>query len=328
MTYRRAVIKGGWFVPHDRPVVLWVQRANGMSETVTLTPTRETLGFIGKSSSPLLTWLLVLDQLAGFFFIGLAALLVWRRPMWATWGFLLYAPWYNSGQIDAWYANLPAVGLSWFGWLEAVFSAAGLTGLLMFALHFPRDSIEGWRQRARPWLFVPFVALTLLNVWAFRNFTEGVPTERDYDIYYYLVLAVYVTVFALFVHTYVTQPPDRPRIRWIFLGALSGLLCFLFATVYNETSMLDWISINFPEWLWQVLYAVNVLFPLAVAYAIVRHRVISVRLVLNRSFVVLIGFLLTTVAYAGLELSFHERIGHNAPWIGLIGAMAFVAMPS
>jgi hypothetical protein len=72
-----------------------------------------------------------------------------------------------------WYANLPAEALRWFDWLQAVFSGAGLTGLVIFALHFPRDPVVGWRRRVEPWLFLPFAALTGLSLWSFRNFTAG-----------------------------------------------------------------------------------------------------------------------------------------------------------
>lgn len=257
----------------------------------------------------------------GLFFIALATLCVWRHPTRAVWGFFLYAMWYNSGQDFVWLANLPAGGLRWFDWLQAVVAGAGLTGLLMFALHFPRDSVEGWRRTAERWLFVPFAALTILSLLSFRNFTAGIPTERVYDAYYDLTLAVYLAVFALFFNTYITQPEDRPRIRWVILGALSGLLCFLFADIYENTAMLNWLPVPIPDWILQGLYAVNVAFPLAVVYAIMRHRVINVRLVLNRSFVVLAGLVTATIALAGFDLAFHEQVAKNAPWIAGLAAV-------
>jgi hypothetical protein len=107
----------------------------------------------------------------------------------------------------------------------------------------------------------------------------------------------------------------------VILGALSGLLCFLFADVYEATSMLDWLPITVPSWALQALYAVQVLFPLAVVYAIMRHRVINVRLVLNRSVVVLGSLVLATIALAGFDLAFHEEVRRNAPWIAGVAAL-------
>ena len=194
----------------------------------------------------------------------------------------------------------------------------GLVGLIIFASYFPRHSAKEWR-RAAPWLLIPFVALTGLNLWSFRNFTDGIPTERVYRAYYYLFFAVYLTVFTLFLRTYFTRPSDRPRVRWVILGALSGLLCFLFAEAYTQTSMLDWVG-TLPVWLWQTLYATNVLFPLAVSYAILRHRVINIRLVVNRSVVLLLGYVVILFALQIIELSFHKRV-ESAPWIAVIGAI-------
>ena len=310
------------FVAHDRPIVLQVARyANGTPPgTVTLIPSSEDLRFLDRASA-LDAWTLVLDQLAGLFFIGLAALCVWRHPTRLAWGLFLYSIWYNSGQYFVWYANLPAHALRWFDWLQALFSAAGLTGLLMFALHFPRDSVEGWRRRAEQWLFVPFAALAGLSLWSFRNFTQGVPTERAYDAYYGLTFVVYLAVFGVFIYTYYTELEARPRIRWVILGALSGLLCFLFADVYEATSMLQRLPVEIPAWILQILYAVNVLFPIAVVYAVMRHRVINVRLVLNRSFVVLTTLVIATFGLAGFDLAFHEQVARDAPWIAVVAAV-------
>jgi hypothetical protein len=318
MTDRRAVIQGGGWVPHDRLVVLQIVGTKGTLTPVSTKPYREELEFFGKTWPK--TWTLMLEQLAGLFFIGLATLCVWRASTPVTWGFFLYAIYFNSGDLQVWWANLPVEALRWLGWSQAVFAGVGLVGLIMFALYFPRHSGKGW-WRAALWLLIPFVALTGLNLWSFRNFTDGVPTEGVYRAYYYLFFAAYLAIFALFLRTYVTRPTDRPRIRWVILGALSGLLCFIFAEAYTQTSMLDWVP-TIHVWLWQTLYAVNVLFPLAVSYAILRHRVIDIRLVLNRSFVLLFGFALVFIAFEIFELAFHKRVEH-APWIAIIGATMF-----
>jgi len=318
MTYRRAVIQGGGWVAHDRPVILHVVRANAGPIVVRLNPIREDLQFFGRTWPD--TWTLMLEQVAGLFFIGLAALCVWRAPSPVTWGFFLYGIYFNPGDVQVWYANLPADALRWVGWAQAVFAGVGLASLVMFALYFPHHRVKAWR-RAALLLLVLFVALTGLNVWSFRNFTAGESTERVYHAYYYLVLATYLAIFAVFLRTYITRPEDRPRIRWVILGALSGLLCFIFAEVYTQTSMLDNLP-TIPQWLWQMLYAANVLFPLTVAYAILRHRVINIRLILNRSVVAVFGFIVVLIAFAVLDLAFHTRVVH-VPGIALIGAIGF-----
>lgn len=315
MTYRRAAIEGGGYVAHDQPVKLMVW-ASGALKLVQLHPIREDLRFFGRKWRE--TWTLMLEQLAGLFFIGLAAFCVWQESTPVTWGFFLYSIYFNSGDVLVWYANLPAEALKWVGWSEDVFSGAGLAGLLMFALYFPDRSVS--RQRlAGLWLLVAFVVLTGTSVRSFLNFTKGVPTENVYRVYYYLLLVTYVAVFALFLRTYITQPADRPRIRWVILGALTGLLCFIFAEVYTLTSLLDSLP-AIPQWLLQMLFAANVLFPMAVAYAIQHHQVINIRLVINRSIAVVFAFVVSSLSLAFVELAFHHRVAH-APALAIIGAI-------
>ena len=315
------------FVAHDRPVALrMAMRADGdVPRDVTLVPQPETLKFFNDPSAPE-AWTLLLDQVSGLFFILLAAFCVWRHPTREVWGLFLYSIWYNSGQYFVWYANLPAGALRWFDYFQGVFQGAGLAGLLMFALHFPRDTVEGWRRRAEPWLLVPFAALAGLSVWSFRNFTDGAQAEFAYRAYFGLVFAVYAAVFALFIHTYLTLPEARPRIRWIILGALWGLLCFLFAEVYEATSMLEWLPFSVPDWVLQALYAQNVFFPLAAAYAIRRHRVINLRLVINRSVVILASLVIGYLFAAAVEYALHARIGHVVPVVTIGVSAAFSAL--
>jgi hypothetical protein len=315
------------FVAHDRPVVLRMAvKADGSTpRDVTLVPQPETLKFFDDPSAPE-AWTLLLDQVAGLFFILLAAFCVWQHPTREVWGLFLYSIWYNSGQYFVWYANLPAEALRWFDYLQGLFQGAGLAGLLLFALHFPQDTVEGWRGRTEPWLLVPFAALAGLSVWSFRNFTAGAQTEFAYRAYYALVFAVYAAVFAFFIHTYLATPEARPRIRWIILGALWGLLCFLFADVYEATSMLNWLPFSVPEWVLQALYAQNVFFPMAVAYAIRRHRVINLRLVINRSVVILASLVIGYLLSAAVEYAFNARLGQVVPLVTIGVSAAFSAL--
>lgn len=309
------------FVAHDRPVTIHIamQRNGFVPTTLVLTPKSEDLGLFDPASFRD-AWTLLLDQAAAVFFIGLCTLLVLRHPTREAWGVFLYAIWYNAGQYFVWYANLPAAALRWFDYLQAAFQAAGLTGLLLFALHFPQDSVEGWRRRAERWLFLPFLSLTVLGIWTFRNFTNAEQTEGVYRAYYSVAFAVYLAVFALFVNTLITQPRARPRIRWVIVGALWGLLCFLFADVYEATSLLDWLPFIIPDWVLNVLYAQSVFFPIAVFYAVRQHRVINVRFILNRSIASLGFFIGALFVFEYLQvLLTHEAV------LGLTIVIAVVA---
>jgi hypothetical protein len=285
------------FVAHGEPVTVYVSKfrdvaadqlgpcvdSRVMPRTITMQPSPETL-----------TWpewaTLLLDQLAGFAFIALCAYLTWRHCTLQTVGLLFYAVWFNSGQYFAWYANLSDGGLVAFDVLQAIFEAAGLTGLLLFVLYFPRDTIGGWRRTAQ--LALPGVFLVLLGfgMAGFSNFIFGRETETLYRAYYRLTWVVYVIVVAVFAHTYWSQPTERGRIKWVLAGVIVGLPCFLFADTYEATSMLNWLEesyrISVPLAVLQFLYAVNVVVPLSMVYAIRHHRVMNVRFPLTRALVV------------------------------------------
>jgi hypothetical protein len=275
MIDRRAVNKFV-FVAHDHPHTLWISRRGQPAVEIIVQPVRETASYAE-------AFALLAAQVAALFFVALAAILVWRHPTPQTWGLFLYSLWYNSGQYFVWYANLSVRWLIAFDALQIVAEAAGLVGILLFALYFPRDSVSGWRRTAERLLLLPFGALLIVGLWKFRNFTHAEPTEIAYRLYYVLTYVMYATIFALFALTYRTQVEQRPRIRWVILGALWGLLCFLLADTYEATALLAWLHL--PQWSLDLLYAQSVWLPLAVFYAIRRHRVIKVRFAITRTLV-------------------------------------------
>ena len=81
---------------------------------------------------------LVLDQLLGLFFIACGAILVWQAPNAASWGFFLYALWYNPGQNYVLYALLQQS--PWIAFTQEIMQgtaeAAGLCGLYRFRTAF------------------------------------------------------------------------------------------------------------------------------------------------------------------------------------------------
>ena len=253
-------------------------------------------------------WLLVAQLSAVVVFIGFCGYLVWHHPTAETWGLFLYSVWFNSGQYFVWYANLPERGLAVFDVLQCIAQALGLVGLLIFALHFPLDSVSGWRRACQPWLVLPFLALLAAGLWGFCNFFFGWPTETAYRLYYYLTYGVYLAIAFLFWDTYRTQPAERPRIRWVILGAAWGLLCFLIADTYEATSMVEMLNTllgiripPLPQSALDFLYMMNVCFPATVFYAIRHHRVIKVRIAVTRGSVLMIALAVSFIIVGFLD---------------------------
>ena len=84
--------------------------------------------------------LLANEIVATLFILG-AAWLVWTRPGGMTWGFFLYAVWFNSGQDFVYYTFLqerPRLLLAQEA-AEAVIQGVGYAGFLLFVLRAPSE---------------------------------------------------------------------------------------------------------------------------------------------------------------------------------------------
>jgi hypothetical protein len=269
---------------------------------------------------------LVAAQVSAFLFVFLCWYLVWFYPAPQTWGLFLYSVWFNSGQYFFWYANLPEPWLIGFDVVQAFFQALGLTGFLGFALYFPHKDVKGWRGVLRPYLLGMAFVLFVFNVWGYMNFFAGWRTETPFRIYYYLTVAVYGLAVGLLWNTYSTRPQARPKVRWIMLGGVWGLLWWLLADAYETTGMLDRLADLLGRWLetwlesWgmtqqailNLMYAQNATLPLAVLYTALRHRVMGLRFFVKRA----VGF--AVIFFASMAI-LHQLMGYIMHWKELEG---------
>src|SRR5262249_45272612 len=113
----------------------------------------------------------------------------------------------------------------------------------------------------------------------------GDETETDYRRYYYVTWVAYAMVFAIFLDTLWREQTERGRIKWVLVGVLTGLPCFLFADAYEATSLFSRWDISLPPALLQGLYAMNLAVPLAIFHAVRHHRVVNIRFPLTRALV-------------------------------------------
>jgi hypothetical protein len=215
-------------------------------------------------------------------YIALGAALVLLRPSLMTWGFFAYC-----------LANAPftfyAIGLYFpYPWpyveypLTWTLVSAGYVGLLVFALCFLNEPLKGWRSsalRMMPWLFAALVVygpyLTYMWGWA-----GGPPNGLLLRSFVGIPAVWLVVVMYLFVTTYFrARGEDRQRIRWIVVvfGLNLAIQC-----VYNFLNVYWGAE---PIWLAHVMQLSTVIVPLAVAYAVIKHRVIDVSFVVSRTLV-------------------------------------------
>jgi uncharacterized membrane protein SirB2 len=228
-------------------------------------------------------FMLFVAQVLGVIFIGIALRLAWHRPNAITWGFFLYAIWFNPGQYYVFYAWLerwpPFVLLSQEA-AQAVFQAIGYCSFVLFALRFPRNITEPrWcpLERALPYVGVALLFVQLrafMAVFGFRsewaarlNFCAG-------------VVVIGVVLAILFIRYREQDQQDRHRIRYVFWGSIFGLAAFTVAELDTATTLLD---VRLPESLIYLLYSLNGTVAIAVWHAVRKYRVVDVKFTLSRS---------------------------------------------
>lgn len=215
-------------------------------------------------------------------YIALGAVLVLLRPSLMTWGFFLYclanAPFtfYSAGLLFPYPWPYLEYTLQW------TLSSAGIIGLLVFALCFLSEPLKGWRSsilRAMPWLFAALVASGTYWVYLW-GWVGGPPGELFNRVYVAMPAVLLLVVMYLFVDTYVhARGEDRQRIRWIVVAFgvnLAIQFAYTFLGVY-------WAGE--PIWVAHAMQLSTVMVPLAVTYAVIKHRIIDVSFVVSRTLV-------------------------------------------
>jgi hypothetical protein len=239
-------------------------------------------------------WTLLVVLLASVMFVVVGAVLIVIRPSAATWGFGLYS-----------LLVLPALSYPFaipdarlaFGAVlfYDVVQNFGVAGLLLFALTFPRPFDVAWRVRVRQALPALVVVLALMTLYPdLANVVFGLPARVENTILQFTFAAVAALAFATLCDTYRRSVrEERERVRWVLVGFGVGLLAnFIGNTLLFSTI----ISTNPPAWLENVLVSFNVLLPLTVAYAVVRHRVLEINFVIGQALI----FTALTSALAGV----------------------------
>ncbi len=277
---------------------------------------------------------LLADTIVGALFIAVAVHLVWTRPSWMTWGFFLYAMWFNPGQTYTFYALIgpwpPAVLAEQF--VEALAQGAGYAGLLAFALRFPTGEADPPWSRLEPglpWLGGIVAAATLLGAGNFFGF----PTERIIAPVFlcgYLIDAAVILVLVLRMRH--LPPQDEQRMRWAIAGCAIGLPGFIFAELCQSSSVFYdlWGSVP-SQAVIGLLYLLHGVIAYFVGTAVRRRRVVSVAIPLRR------GAVLTALTFVvGVPILYlHEKVAtayegslHLAGWIwpAFVGPIALLAL--
>jgi hypothetical protein len=287
---RAGIVKGDVVVPveaENQPAVLqlfhrvaagrptpYAVTHDGRRRVVSLVPTRAPSSARGN--------VVVVAQLArGLLIVLIGALLVLLRPSIMTAAFFVLC--LQFGELAHPRGNLELViGVPFF-WkplflaLTCVVTGAGPATAAIFCMRFPSgETLRSWRPVEK--LMIAVGVFTILDYFfalaAGSTFTPlGTALYRVFTLASWLS---YLVATVSFLGRYRNASgEDRDRLRWVAIGLGSFLASYA----------LFWISQNVPsapDELGTWAQFVNVL-PLAVAYAVIRHRVIDVRIAGGRA---------------------------------------------
>ena len=246
---------------------------------------------------------LLLECVASLIFILVGAGLIVLRPTEATWGFGLYCLLVLPTASYPFRLPSATTAFAAISFYDIV-QNFGNIGLLLFALDFPQPIAAPWRvwiRRALPAIFIVLSAMTWYP--DIENLVLGRPAEIENRV---LQLAFgLVSALAIFIQwdTYRRTPlGDRERLRWVLAGFGVGLTASYVGNLLEFSSL---VPIYPPVWLINVLTSLNVLLPLAVAHAVVRHRVLDINFVISRALV----YASLTATLAGVFALFDWLIG-------------------
>lgn len=253
--------------------------------------------------------LLIVRTLGAVVFVLVGASLVLLRPSAMTWGLFFFTIGLNPGSDATFDAAIPA---AWYpaNWtLEALAIAAGNVGFLAFALRFPREEVAGWRRRLSgltAWFFVIVCALGTYSVLA--PYVLGQQTELASRIFYAAGSLGFVAGLVALAATYFhAAGEDRQRIKWVLFGSAIGLPAFAMAGIFELTSVFP----APPYWVIGLLLSLNLMVPAALAYAVIKHRVIDVSFVISRAVVYAILTSLLVAAFAFVDWLLGRQLSNS-----------------
>jgi hypothetical protein len=223
--------------------------------------------------------------LAVLIFVVVGGLLVVLRPSAMTWGFFFYCLGFSPGIALGGLSRFPsAPSHAAYILFTDLLTAAGTVGILVFSLRFLCNTTSRWRlslEQATPYLFGLFVFLVAYPDLA--NLILGYPAEAVQRVMLTLQGATFALSIFAALDTYLHgRRDDQPRIQWVVVGLCVGIAGTYLGSVLLFSSELPF---NPPRWLQSALLTLNVILPISVAYAVIRHRVLEVSFVVSRALI-------------------------------------------
>jgi hypothetical protein len=214
--------------------------------------------------------------------------LVLLRPSPITWGFFLFSLAAGGSPPSSVFSSRIITAWSWQTVWNDILTVLGTTlpkmGLVLFAFSLARRPLGLWSRMA----IAVTVALGLLEAAPILLFPDTDPQGRPQVNALCDVLAAAIALSGLFYAYSHVAARLRQRLHWIAAG-------FVFWIVIDVIDALLWPTYE-PYWFHTAIDASQVIFPLAVAYAIFRERVVDINFVISRT----VAYGLLTTAIVGV----------------------------
>ncbi len=252
-------------------------------------------------------------------FILVGTGLVLLRPSIMTWAFYLYSvgpnvSWGRLQQLLPLQADIAVAAVA------ATSAAVGWACFLFFALRFPRDQAHGISKTVEKFAPLIFGLLVADAFWSALGNFLGYHTGWADSLGQIIFGAIYIAGLAAFVMTYRrTTSADRKRIEWVMLGFAIGAGALLLNAILSQ-----FVVESNAQLISDAAITLNIATPLCVTYAILRHRVIDVRFVLNRTTVYAVLLLALGLLLAGVDWLFTRVLANTGPQITFVLAVALL----
>jgi hypothetical protein len=226
---------------------------------------------------------IVLQCVTSLVFIIVGAGLIILRPSLATWGFGLYCLLDLPTSYYPFRLGTGADALL----LRSIFDVVqnfGVVGLPLFALEFPSrigTPLHRVVRRLLPITFVVLAAMTLYPDIATLALGRGAELE-NYALQLVFGLVFIVTIATLYDTFRRIEAIEKERMRWVLIGFGVGLMISYIGSTLLFSSL---IAVAVPLWLSSLLVCLNVLLPIAIAHAVIRHRVLDITFVVSQTIV-------------------------------------------
>ncbi len=248
-----------------------------------------------------------LKRLVSLVFITLGATLLLLRPTRMTWYFYLFA----LGSADATafvYSSLSTTAYNILNSLVYAISGGGPAAFLGFCIRFPQDDVNKRRRLLDQLVPLLYVIGATLGALDWLSLTHAVPVSNSITVQTENIfnIVLFVIGWGCLLATYLQQPQQRQRIKWVIAGLIVGGASAAIASFLTPR----FPNVNFSQTSFHpdFLYVLTMVIPLTVIYAIMRHRVIDVNFVISRAVAYGILTSLCVIVFALIDWFFVRKL--------------------